>query len=95
MVTIIQYQSYCANWDGNGQAFAWLLQNSDIVGVSQAAIAESFEFAASTVSRWAAGQAVPHKRIQKLVVDHLSRRAAQLARAAQVARPPLHEVPAA
>ena len=88
MVTINEYQNYCSRWNEGGQLFAWLLQNSAIVGVSQAALVQDFEFAPSTVSRWAAGQAVPHKRIQKLVIDHLNKKGAQLARAAQVAQLP-------
>jgi hypothetical protein len=88
MVTINEYQNFCAHWKGEGPLFAWLLQHSAIVGVSQAGIAQDFEFAASTVSRWAAGQAAPHKRVQKLVIDHLTKKGAQLLRAAQVAQLP-------
>jgi len=88
MVTIEEYQAFCAHWAENGETFTWLVYNSAMVGVSQADIAAEFEFAASSVSRWATGQAVPHKRIQRLIVDHLHKKASQLARAGQAARQP-------
>lgn len=82
MVTIEQYRRICAKWTGDPEEFSWLVQHGDIVGSSQRAIADEFEFAPSTVSRWAAGEALPHKRIQKLVIGGLEKKARRLENAA-------------
>ena len=87
MVTIRDYHGYCAHWSGDSEAFSWLVNYADIIGMSQRDIATEFECAPSTVSRWAKGEAVPHKRIQKLVVVLLQRKAQQLEGAA------IHAVP--
>lgn len=89
MVTIEQYREICAKWNGDSVEFAWLVEHGDIAGVSQRAIADEFEFAPSTVSRWAAGEALPHRRIQKLVVGGLEKKARRLAYAAANAVPPV------
>ena len=81
MVTIGQYRQLCADWNGDAAEFSWLVQNCDIAGISRRAIAAEFEFAPSTVSRWAAGEALPHKRIQKLVVGVLEKKARRLEQA--------------
>jgi hypothetical protein len=78
VVTIEQYRRMCTEWNGDPGEFSWLVQHGDIAGVSQRAIADEFEFAPSTVSRWAAGEALPHKRIQKLVIGGLEKRARRL-----------------
>ena len=87
MVTVEQYRQYCGEWTGDSAEFSWLVQYGDIAGVSQRAIADEFEFAPSTVSRWAAGEALPHKRIQKLVVAGLEKKARRLESASTNARP--------
>jgi hypothetical protein len=87
MVTIEQYRRMCAEWTGDRGEFSWLVQHADIAGVLQRAIADEFEFAPSTVSRWAAGEALPHKRIQKLVIGGLEKRARRLEYAAANAIP--------
>ncbi len=81
MVTIEQYRHLCAEWNGDAVEFSWLVQHGDIAGVSQRAIAAEFEFAPSTVSRWAAGEALPHRRVQKLVVGALEKKARRLEQA--------------
>lgn len=81
MVTVEQYRQLCAEWSGDAAEFSWLVQHGDIAGFSQRAIAAEFEFAPSTVSRWAAGEALPHKRIQKLVVSVLEKKARRLEQA--------------
>ncbi|PTR17681.1 MULTISPECIES: hypothetical protein [unclassified Nitrosospira] len=88
MVTIEQYRRMCTEWAGDPAEFSWLVEHGDIAGASQRAIADEFEFAPSTVSRWAAGEALPHKRIQKLVVGGLEKRARRLEYAAASAIPP-------
>src|SRR5690242_19762764 len=87
MVTIEQYRRYCAEWKGDPVEFSWLVRHGDIAGISQRAIADEFEFAPSTVSRWAAGEALPHKRIQKLVIAGLEKKARRLEMAAAMAVP--------
>src|SRR5690349_15592263 len=82
VVTIEQYRRYCAEWRGDPGEFSWLVQHGDIAGISKRAIADEFEFAPSTVSRWGAGEALPHKRIQKLVVAGLEKKARRLEMAA-------------
>jgi hypothetical protein len=91
VVTIKQYRQNCAEWKGEPLEFSWLIQHADIVGISQRAIADEFEFAPSTVSRWAAGEALPHKRIQKLVIAGLEKKARRLEMAAANAVPPPHK----
>ena len=59
MVTLAQYRQICAEWNGDPEEFSWLVEHGDIAGVSQRAIADEFEFASSTVCRWAAGEALP------------------------------------
>ena len=81
MVTVEQYRQLCAEWSGDAAEFSWLVQHGDIAGVSQRAIAAEFEFAPSTVSRWAAGEALPHRRVQKLVVGALEKKARRLEQA--------------
>ena len=81
MVTVEQYRQLCAEWSGDAAEFSWLVQHGDIAGVSQRAIAAEFEFAPSTVSRWAAGEAFPHRRLQKLVVGALEKKARRLEQA--------------
>ncbi|MDE2366336.1 MAG: hypothetical protein KGM95_05320 [Betaproteobacteria bacterium] len=92
MVTIEQYRQYCAEWTGDPAEFSWLVQHGDIAGVSQRAIADEFEFAPSTVSRWAAGEAFPHKRIQKLVITGLEKKARRLEMAAATAAFPPRKI---
>jgi hypothetical protein len=87
VVTIEQYRRMCTEWSGDPVEFSWLVQHGDIAGVSQRALADEFEFAPSTVSRWAAGEALPHKRIQKLVIAGLEKRARRLEYAAANAVP--------
>ncbi|MBA4143931.1 MAG: hypothetical protein H0X43_13335 [Nitrosospira sp.] len=87
MVTLAQYRQICTEWSGDSAEFSWLVGNGGIAGVSQRAIADEFEFAPSTVSRWAAGGALPHKRIQKLVVGGLEKKARRLENAAASADP--------
>jgi hypothetical protein len=69
--SLTEYQKLCAHWDGAAEGFAWLIEHSHLVGLSQASIAQDFEFAASTVSSWAQGQSVPAKQIQRSLVEHL------------------------
>jgi hypothetical protein len=87
MVSIGNYWSTCSKWSGEGEVFCWLVQNSDIVGVTQRHLALEFEFAPSTISRWASGAAVPHKRVQGLIVSWLGKKAKQVEQAQQRAEP--------
>ena len=95
MTTIGQYRKICSDWKGNAAVFSWLVRHGDVIGVSQRSIADEFEFAPSTVSRWAAGEAVPHRRIQQLVVADLEKKARRLEQAAANAVPPETEAPGA
>jgi len=74
-------------WKGDSAEFSWLVQHGDVAGVSQRAIADEFEFAPSTISRWAAGEALPHRRIQKLVIAGLEKKVRRLESAAANALP--------
>lgn len=87
MITIVQYRKICSDWKGNAAEFSWLVRHGDVIGVSQRSIADEFEFAPSTVSRWAAGEALPHRRIQQLVVVDLEKKARGLEQAAVNAAP--------
>ena len=87
MITIVQYRKICSDWKGNAAEFSWLVRHGDVIGVSQRSIADEFEFAPSTVSRWAAGEALPHRRIQQLVVVDLEKKARGLEQAAANAAP--------
>jgi hypothetical protein len=69
--SLTEYQKLCAYWDGAADGFAWLIEHSHLVGLSQASIAQDFEFAASTVSSWAKGTSIPASPVQRTVVAHL------------------------
>jgi hypothetical protein len=58
--------------------FSLIVQNAfAVLGLYQRDLADDFEVAESTVSRWGHGVARPHPRIQRSVVAWISRRAAK------------------
>ena len=60
--------------------FAQIVQNAFTnLGLYQRDLADDFEVAESTVSRWGSGIAKPHPQIQKRVVAWIGRRAAKMA----------------
>jgi ribosome-binding protein aMBF1 (putative translation factor) len=59
--------------------FAQIVQNAFAnLGLYQRDLADDFEVAESTVSRWGNGLAKPHPQIQKRVVAWIGRRAAKM-----------------
>ena len=50
----------------------------DELGLYQRELAEEFQVAESTVSRWASGAARPHPRLQSLIVADIGKRAARV-----------------
>lgn len=67
--------------------FAQIVQNAfTSLGLYQRDLADDFEVAESTVSRWGSGIAKPHPQIQKRVVAWIGRRAAKMAPTATYAR---------
>ena len=73
------YAKACKEWTGDAREFALIVQNAKIAGVSRRDLVHEFEFAVTTIDRWAAGEAVPHRRIQKLVVNRLANAVAFIA----------------
>jgi ribosome-binding protein aMBF1 (putative translation factor) len=63
--------------------FARIVQNSfSMLGLYQRDLADDFEVAESTISRWGNGLARPHPQIQRRVVAWIGKRAAKMASAA-------------
>ena len=59
--------------------FAQIVQSALVnLGLYQRDLADDFEVAESTVSRWSSGIAKPHPQIQKLVVAWIAKRAARM-----------------
>lgn len=59
--------------------FSIIVQNAfAVLGLYQRDLADDFEVAESTVSRWENGVAKPHPQIQRLVVDWVRKRTAKI-----------------
>jgi hypothetical protein len=81
-MTVKQFEQDCFKWLASSRrtarAFSVLVGSSFVaLGTVQRELAEEFEVAISTVSRWASGLARPHPRLQKQIVQALARRAAE------------------
>jgi hypothetical protein len=72
----------CVIWsakDPDSHAFAQIVTAaSEVLGTYQRDLANEFEVAESTVSRWSKGIARPHPRIQRQIVQSILRRAKRL-----------------
>ncbi len=67
----------CLEWDGNAEDFAIIVKEYLVLnGNDPRPLAEEFECAVTTISRWADGFARPRPRVMRWVV----RRIAKLAR---------------
>ena len=74
--TMTELANTCATWVAGDDAFAEIVAAYlDLSGVPQRTIADEFEAAISTVSRWASGTARPHPKMQKLIVSWIGKRA--------------------
>jgi transcriptional regulator with XRE-family HTH domain len=69
-----ELKKICSAWDKSSEAFAPIVAATASLGLYQRELAEEFEVAESTVSRWARGLARPHPRMQKLIVDAIEKR---------------------
>jgi len=79
-------KSMCSQWDRSSEEFRQIVAAAvATLGVYQRELADEFEVAESTVSRWAHGVARPHPRLQALIVASIRKRAARSARAVQLA----------
>lgn len=82
MKTPNQLLDVCLQWQSSGtpESFAGIVAEAfETLGAYQRDLADDFEVAESTVSRWARGIARPHPLIQKQIVQWISRRAKKLA----------------
>lgn len=69
--------------------FATIVQNSfGVLGLYQRDLADDFEVAESTVSRWGTGLAKPHPQIQRSVIAWIGKRAAKLVKELPENHPP-------
>ena len=65
----------CTKWKTDRTVFPTIVQEGvKYLNISQRELAEDFEVAESTVYRWASGLAVPHPKIQGLVVKWIKSR---------------------
>lgn len=63
----------CDRFDDSADFAAVVNGALGLGGVQQSDLANEFEVAVSTISRWAAGSAKPRPRIQRFVVDRIKR----------------------
>lgn len=80
MTTAEMFETACNAWlsekESSTAKFAELVGASfQVFGTFQRELAQEFEVAVSTVSRWAKGTARPHPLLQKQIVRSLLRRA--------------------
>ncbi len=72
----------CSEWDGSSGSFAQIVEAAvRTLGLYQRELANEFQVADSTVSRWANGIARPHPRLQKMILASIERRAKKTAKA--------------
>lgn len=72
----IELREYCKEWNGSREGFSQIVSMAvRSLGLYQRELANEFQVADSTVSRWASGIARPHPRLQKMIVAYILRRA--------------------
>ena len=75
----------CSEWNGSGEAFARVVAAAvRTLGLYQRELANEFQVADSTASRWANGIARPHPRLQKMILGSIEKRAKKTAKAQRV-----------
>ena len=76
--TMSELNDICKSWAGDDQGFAEIVSAYlSITGTDQRVLADEFEAAISTISRWANGVARPRPRTQRDVVAWIGKRAAK------------------
>lgn len=76
----------CSEWDGSSESFAQIVEAAvRTLGLYQRELANEFQVADSTVSRWANGIARPHPRLQKMILASIRKRAKKTVKGQQVA----------
>jgi len=71
-------KNMCRQWDRSSEGFQRIVAAVvESLGIYQRELADEFQVAESTVSRWAHGVARPHPRLQRLIVASLEKRAAR------------------
>jgi len=92
-MTAVDIKSMCHQWNRSSEAFRQIVAAAvATLGVYQRELADEFQVAESTISRWAHGVARPHPRLQDLIVASIGKRAARSVKAGQldgVSRPAL------
>jgi hypothetical protein len=84
--TMAELATFCKAWDGHDAEFAVAIGSYlGLSGTTQRVLADEFEAAISTVSRWATGRAKPRPRMQKLIIAWIGKCATRAADAARVA----------
>ena len=83
LTTMAELVAGCKAWKGNDALFPDIVASYlELSGLSQEDLADVFEAATSTVSRWANGVARPHPRMEKLVVAWIEKRARKVVESA-------------
>ncbi|MGE0872361.1 MAG: hypothetical protein AB7P03_27645 [Kofleriaceae bacterium] len=78
--TMAELSEICKVWNGDAEAFANIVGSYlKLSGMNQRMLADEFEAAVSTVSRWASGKVKPRPLMQKLIVNWIGKRAARAA----------------
>lgn len=81
MMTARELHLLCGNWDKSPEGFATIVNAClGLFGMSQRELADEFEVAESTLSRWANGVTSPHPGVRKLVVTSIGKRAQRASR---------------
>lgn len=79
--TMSELAGACKAWEADSAKFSEIVASFlELSGSSQRDLADEFEAAISTVSRWANGIAHPRTKMQKLIVSWIGRRATNAAR---------------
>ncbi len=85
--TMTELAETCKNWQsGDDGAFAQIVRAYlDVTGNDLRVLADEFEAALSTVSRWANGHARPRPRTQREIVEWIGRKAVKSAKSTSYA----------
>ena len=69
---LVELSTLLRKWDEGQDLFADIVRcSADLMPAGDREIADEFQVAASTVKRWMTKTAIPHPRLQKIVVEHL------------------------
>jgi ribosome-binding protein aMBF1 (putative translation factor) len=84
-MSLRQYVSLCEQWERTPghRVFSQIVAGADVFSLSHSDLAQEFDVAESTISRWSKGHARPHRRVQQYVVNRLKKRAERAVKATE------------